>query len=172
MATEFARAITALVALTREVETRQQDRRRLRDASEQVALILLELLRVGDEAAVGQAVYRLEQITWPEADASESGPRPHGARALLRDDKVLVAGERGKRGRVQPLQLSGQLGRRNGTGSSIAYDLRPASDEDRLAFAREIGGVIEAFRDVIATESGRLRLASAELVDALVELLA
>jgi hypothetical protein len=174
MASDLARAITALVALDREVEGRQRDRRLLRKATEQVALLLIERTRVGDEATVNGVVYRTEQVTWPiEDDSGSPRPHPHGARALLRDDKVLVVGERDNRGRANAISVGSRLGRRPAVPSEpVVYDLHTASDDDRLAFANEIAAVIEEFRPTVAADANELRAAGADLVDAIVRLLA
>ncbi len=174
MASDLARAITALVALDREVEARQRDRRLLRKATEQVALLLIERMRVGDQAIVSGVVYRTEQVTWPiEDDNGNPRPHPYGARALLRDDKVLVVGERDNRGRATAVAVGPRLGRRaQNPAEPVTYDLHVASDDDRLVFAQEVGAVIEAFRPTVAADADELRAASADLVDALVRLLA
>ena len=172
MASDLARAITALVALDREVEARQRDRRLLRKATEQVALLLIERTRAGDEATVNGVVYRTEQVTWPtETEDGASQPHPHGARALLRDNKVLVVAERDNRGRANPISVGLRLGPRLSDSTEAAtYDLRIASDEDRLAFASEISNALDAFRVLIAADADRLRDASAELVATVVKL--
>lgn len=172
MASDLARAITALVALDREVEARQRDRRLLRKATEQVALLLIERTRAGDEAIVNGVVYRTEQVTWPiETEDGTSQPHPHGARALLRDNKVLVVAERDNRGRANPISVGLRLGPRPSDSTEAAtYDLRIASDEDRLAFASEISDALDAFRVLIAADADRLRDASAELVATVVKL--
>jgi hypothetical protein len=174
MASDLARAITALVALDREVEARQRDRRLLRKATEQVALLLIERTRVGDEATVNGVVYRTEQVTWPiDNDSGTPRPHPHGARALLRNDKVLVVGERDNRGRANAVSVGSRLGRRlSDSAEPITYDLHTASDDDRMAFAQEVAAVIEAFRPTVAADAHSLHIASTNLVDALVRLLA
>jgi len=63
--TDLTRAISAFLALTRETTARQHDRQRLRDTSDQVALLLVQHLRVGDTATTPQATYQLQQVTWP-----------------------------------------------------------------------------------------------------------
>jgi hypothetical protein len=174
MASDLARAITALVALDREVEARQRDRRLLRKATEQVALLLIERTRVGDEATVNGVVYRTEQVTWPiETEGGASQPHPHGARALLRDNKVLVVAERDNRGRASAISVGSSLaGRPPDSPEAVTYDLHIASDEDRLAFATEIGDTLDAFRVLITADADTLRDASAELVATLVKLFA
>jgi hypothetical protein len=173
MASDLGRAITALVALDREVEARQRDRRLLRKATEQVALLLIERTRVGDEATVNGVVYRAEQVTWPiQAEDGTSQPHPHGARALLRDDKVLVVAERDNRGRASAISVGSRLGRRPATSTGAAtYELHVANDDDRLEFAKEISSVIDAFREAVVTDTEELRKASVELIDSLVNLL-
>jgi hypothetical protein len=173
MPTDLARAIVAFITLVREAEGRGQDRRRFRAAAEDVALVLLEQLRVGDRATVGPVVYEAEQVTWPEAaeDASGGGASDrHGARALLRDGRVLVVAKRAERGRgparARTKSVGPQLARRRdvGSGDHDGYDLRLAPDEDRIAFARELGAVIEAFGLTVAAEAGELRRATMDLV--------
>lgn len=166
----LARAIVAFAALVREAEARHQDRKRLRAASEEVALLLLEQLRVGDRTAVGPVVYEVEQVVWPEAVASTAAGEPfepHGARALLRDDRALVVAERAERGRGRPRArtVGPTLARRRAAPpGQVAFDLGPATDEHRLAFARELGVVIEGFGLAVAAEAGQLRRATTELI--------
>jgi hypothetical protein len=174
MASDLARAITALVALDRQVDARQRDRRLLRKATEQVALLLIERTRAGDEATVNGVVYRTEQVTWPiETEEGASQPHPHGARALLRDNKVLVVAERDNRGRASAISVGSRLGRRPPDSTeAVTYDLHLASDEDRLAFGREIADTLDVFSVLITADAGALRDASAELVATLVNLFA
>jgi hypothetical protein len=166
----LARAIVAFATLVREAEARHQDRKRLRAASEEVALLLLEQLRVGDRAMVGPVVYEVEQVVWPEAVASTGqgeSPAPHGARALLRDDRVLVVAERAERGRGRPRARSvgAALARRRAARpGQVAFDLGLAGDEHRLAFAPELGAVIEGFGLAVAAEAGELRRATTDLI--------
>ncbi len=171
MASDLARAITALVALDEEFRARQQHRRRLREATEQVALLLIERTRVGDQATVNGATYATEQITWPVSTGDRAGePHPHGARALLRGDAVLVVAERDNRGRASALNVGSRLGRRRPAAGAVTYDLRIASEDDHLAFADEVAAVIETFQAEVADDADKLRLASTDLVAALVRL--
>ncbi|HYU19159.1 MAG TPA: hypothetical protein VEQ11_10715 [Chloroflexota bacterium] len=177
MPTDLARAIVAFIALVREAEARGQDRKRFRAAAEDVALVVLEQLRVGDRATVGKVVYEAEQVTWPEATEGASGSGAsdrHGARALLRGGRVLVVAERVERGRgpgrARTTSVGPQLARRRDAQSNDreAFDLRLATDEDRLAFAHELGAVIEGFGLAVAAEAGQLRRATTDLVALLV----
>jgi len=177
MPTDLARAIVAFINLVREAETRQQDRARLRATAEEVALALLQQLRVGDRATVGPVVYEAEQVIWPELveNASEGGsPDRHGVRALLRDNRVLVVAERAERGRgpgrARAKSVGTQLARRQPgqPGDHPSFDLRIATDQDRIAFAAELGAVVEGFGLTAAAEAGQLRRATAELVAVLV----
>jgi hypothetical protein len=178
MPSEVARAIVAFIALVREADARQQDRARLRAAAEDVALVVLQQLRVGDQAVVGSVVYEAEQVTWPQATQHAAGGDavdPHGARALLRDGRVLVVAERVERGRgpgrARSRSVGSQFARRRDLQSSdrAVFDLRLATDEDRIAFARELGAVVEGFNLTVAAEAGQLRRATADLVALLVD---
>jgi hypothetical protein len=175
MPTDLARAMVAFITLVREAETRHEDRRRFRSAAEEVALVLLQQLRIGDRALVGPVAYEAEQVVWPEAAASAAGGRDHhGAAALLRDRAVLVAAERVERGRgpsrARILQVGPAFARRRRaqTGDPDAFDLHMATDEDRLAFTQDLGAVIEAFGLTVAAEAGQLRQATTDLVALLV----
>jgi hypothetical protein len=178
MPTDLARAIVAFIALVREADARQQDRARLRAAAEDVALVVLQQLRVGDRGVVGSVVYEAEQVTWPQPTDSAAGgdaTDPHGARALLRDSRVLVVADRVERGRgpgrARTRAAGPQLARRRDlqSGDRVVFDLRLATDEDRIAFARELGAVIEGFGLTVAAEAGQLRRATADLVALLVD---
>jgi hypothetical protein len=166
----LARAIVAFTTLVREAEARHQDRKRLRAASEEVALLLLEQLRVGDRTTVGSVVYEVEQVIWPDAvpaAAAAEPPQRHGARALLRDDRVLVVAERAERGRGKPRgqSVGSEFARRRDISSEHpVYDLGLATDEHRLAFARELGAVIEGFGLTVAAEAGQLRRSTTDLI--------
>lgn len=166
----LARAIVAFATLVREAEARHQDRKRLRAASEEVALLLLEQLRVGDRATIGPVLYEVEQVIWPEvlASTAEGEPREqHGARALLRDDHALVVAERAERGRGRPRgrSVGPELARRRALRpDKVLFDLGLATDEHRLAFARELGAVIEGFGLTVAAEASQLRRATTDLI--------
>jgi hypothetical protein len=177
MPTDLARAMVAFITLVREAEMRHQDRRRFRSAAEEVALVLLQQLRIGDRAVVGPGVYEAEQVVWPEAvkGAPEGGGSNHrGASALLRDSAVLVVAERVERGRGPSRARIKSVGpalarrRRVESGDPDAFDLRMATDEDRLAFAQDLGAIIEAFGLTVAAEAGQLRQATTDLVALLV----
>jgi hypothetical protein len=175
MPTDLARAMVAFITLVREAETRNEDRRRFRSAAEEVALVLLQQLRIGDRALVGPVVYEAEQVVWPEVvESAGSGREHHGGAALLRDSTVLVVAERVERGRgparARTLQVGPRLGRRrrDTSGDPEAFDLHMATDEDRLAFAQDLGAVIEAFGMTVAAEAGQLRQATTDLVALLV----
>ncbi len=177
MPTDLARAMVAFITLVREAEMRHQDRRRFRSAAEEVALVLLQQLRIGDRAVVGPVVYEAEQVVWPEAVEGApggSGSDHHGASALLRDSAVLVIAERVERGRGPSRARIKSVGptlarrRRAQSGGPDAFDLRMATDEDRLAFAQDLGAIIEAFGLTVAAEAGQLRRATTDLVALLV----
>jgi hypothetical protein len=177
MPTDLARAIVAFITLVREAETRHEDRRRFRSAAEEVGLVLLQQLRIGDRALVGPVVYEAEQVVWPEvveSAAAGGGTDHHGAAALLRDSAVLVVAERVERARgpsrARIMQVGPALARRRRaqSGDSDAFDLRMATDEDRLAFAQDLGAIIEAFGLTVAAEAGQLRQATTDLVALLV----
>ena len=177
----LARAIVAFITLVREAEARQQDRRRFPAAAEEAALVLLQQLRVGDRAVVASVVYEAEQVVWPEpVESGAKGVAPgvaeqHGAPALLRGDRVLVVAERAERtrgsARARAKVVGPRLARRGDVQSErqITYGLQTATDEDRLAFARELGAVIEGFNLTVAAEGGRLRRATTDLVAFLAE---
>jgi hypothetical protein len=169
----LARAIMAFINLAREAETRQQDRTRLRAAAEEAALVLLQQLRTGDRAEVGGIVYQAEQVTWSEPTGStpEGTADHHGTRALLRDNRVLVVAERAERGRgpsgARPKPTGAQqLTRRQPArpGDHATAAVRMATDQDRIAFAHELGAVIEAFGLTLAAEAGQLRSATTDLL--------
>jgi hypothetical protein len=177
----LARAIVAFITLVREAETRQQDRKRFRAAAEEVALVLLQQLRVGDRAAVGSVVYEVEQVVWPEQAKETPGSEAasvaeqHGARALLRGDRVLIVAERTERGRgpgrARARAVGSQFARRQDVRSSdqVVFDLHMATDEDRLAFAQELGAVIEGFGITAAAEAGELRRSTTDLLRVLAD---
>jgi hypothetical protein len=177
----LAHAIVAFITLVREAEARQQDRKRFRAAAEEVALVLLQQLRVGDRAMVGAVAYEVEQVVWPgsakEASASETLgiAEQHGARALLRGDRVLVIAERVERGRgparARVRSVGSQFARRRDvtSGAEVVFDLHMATDEDRLAFAHELGSVIESFGMTAAAEAGELRKSTTDLLSILAD---
>jgi hypothetical protein len=169
----LARAIVAFTNLVREAETRQQDRTRLRAAAEEAALVLLQQLRTGDRAEVGGIVYEAEQVIprEPINSTPDGAADYHGAPALLRDNRVLVVAERAERGRGPSrarTRLIGaqQLARRQPAqpGDHATVDVRMATDQDRIAFAQELGAVVEAFDLTVAAEAGHLRAATADLL--------
>ncbi len=174
----LARAIVAFINLVREAETRQQDRTRLRGAAEEAALVLLQQLRTGDRAEVGGIVYQAQQVILAEPTAStpEGAIDRHGAPALLRDNHVLVIAERAERGRGPSRTRSKptgaqQLARRQPArpGDPATAEVRMATDQDRIAFAHELGAVIEAFNLTVAAEAGQLRSATTDLLALLTE---
>ena len=176
MPTDLARAMVAFITLVREAETRHEDRRRFRSAADEVALVLLQQLRIGDRALVGPVVYEAEQVVWPEVVESAGGGKDHrGAAALLRDNAVLVLAERVERGRGPARARTLQVGptfarrRRAKSGDPGVFDLRLATDDDRLAFAQDLGAVIEAFGLTVAAEAGQLRAGTTDLLALLTE---
>lgn len=176
MPSDLARALTAVVELDRAARDATANRQRLRRASEQLAVALLARLRVGDEARLGNGVlYRVEQITWPIADtddASEPEVDPRGARALLRGAHVLVAGTR-KHGSIRVHELGHRLARLHADRHEpAAWDVRPASDDARIAFAGEQADVIEAFAFARRTDSESLDQAAMRLLTGLADFLA
>lgn len=93
---DLAKTLLAVTTFVREAEDRRQDRRRFREVATAVAEFLIDHLRTGDEATVGAAVYRAAQVTWPvEDDSGNVRPHPRGAKALLRNNKVLAAVQTG-----------------------------------------------------------------------------
>jgi hypothetical protein len=132
-------------------------------------------VREGYDQAAAAAYAQAEQVVWPEVVESAGGGRDHhGAAALLRDSAVLVVAERVERGRgpsrARILQVGPAFARRRRaqSGDPEAFDLHVATDEDRLAFAQDLGAVIEAFGLTVAAEVGQLRQATTDLVALLV----
>lgn len=168
MASDLARAVAALVELDRLTRTTTANRQRLRTATEVIGAALLARLRVGTEVTVGEAVYAIAQVTWP-SDGREGGSTAfdsHGVRALLRNDCVLVAGDR-KHNAIRVKHLPPQIVRAPVAGP-VVWDLRHASDTDRVAFAREQAALIETLGLAVAAE-GRLldEAASTSIVHAI-----
>src|SRR5919197_3870720 len=87
---DLARVMLAMFELARQTGLRREDRQHLQDVTDLAVWTLLEYLRVGDQAQVGDACYRVERVTWSEVTPdSQERPHPHGAMALLRDEAVL-----------------------------------------------------------------------------------
>src|SRR6266511_4168527 len=145
-----ARVTLAVLDLVRQAELRRQDRERFRDAVELATWTLLEHLRVGDQAQVGEALYRVEQITWPEADPEgQERPHPHGAMALLRENRVL--------GTLRFALLPA-------VDAKVAYDLILATDDDRTDFAQELPEVVQALAVDVAAHAAEFRDRTEEVV--------
>lgn len=173
MASELARAVTALIDLDRAARAASDHRFRLRAASEEFAAALLARLRVGATATVGPATYSVEQITWEvgRSDAGEPRTDPHGLPALLRDDHVLVAGTR-KHGAIRLKQLPTPLARvPRSPHEPLAWTLHPATDEVRLRFAQEQHSVLTAFGAALREEAQSFDESTRELLAGLVDLL-
>ncbi len=165
-----ARVTLAVLDLVRQAELRRQDRERFRDAVELAAWTLLEHLRVGDQAQVGEALYRVEQITWQEADASGAErPHPHGAMALLREDHVLGTLLSGRTRRKQAearatLRQVRRFALLPAVDDKVAYDLIPATDDDRMDFAQELPEVIQTLAVDVAAHAAEFRERTEEVV--------
>ncbi len=165
-----ARVTLAVLDLVRQAELRRQDRERFRDAVELATWTLLEHLRVGDQAQVGEALYRVEQITWPEADAEgQERPHPHGAMALLRENRVLGTLRYGFTRRKQAearaaLRQIRRFGLLPASDDEVAYELIPATDDDRMDFAQELPDVIQALAVDVAAHAAEFRDRTEEVV--------
>jgi hypothetical protein len=166
-----ARVTLAVLDLVRQAELRRQDRERFRDAVELAAWTLLEHLRVGDQAQVGEALYRVEQITWPETDAAQGGerPHPHGAMALLRQDRVLGTLRYGFTRRKQAearaaLRQIRRFALLPAADNKVAYNLIPATDDDRMDFAQELPEVIQALAVDVAAHAAEFTDRAEEVV--------
>src|SRR6266498_3853082 len=78
--------------------------------------------------------------------------------------------ERAERGRgpsrARTRSVGAQFARREPAQASDhpSFDLRMATDQDRIAFAQELGAVVEGFGLTVAGEAGQLRSATTELV--------
>jgi hypothetical protein len=173
MTSDLARAFLAIVDLDRAADMNSANRSRLRTATEEVAAALLARLRVGASVQVGEATYRVEQVTWSSEQAPDGTrePDPHGVPALIRDDHVLGAGAR-RRGTVRLKQLTAPLARVPRPGEPIAWDLHPATDATRARFAAEHLAVLEGFGLTLRAEAEGLDEAARALLASLVDLLA
>jgi hypothetical protein len=165
-----ARVTLAVLDLVRQAELRRQDRERFRDAVELATWTLLEHLRVGDQAQVGQALYRVEQITWPETDPERrERPHPHGAMALLREDRVLGTLRYGFTRRKQSearaaLRQVRRFAPLPASDDTVAYDLIPATDDDRMDFGQELPEVIRALAVDVAAHAAEFTDRTEEVV--------
>jgi hypothetical protein len=168
-----ARVTLAVLDLVRQAELRRQDRERFRDAVELATWTLLEHLRVGDQAQVGETLYRVEQITWPETDPEgRESLHPHGAMALLRQDRVLGTLRYGFTRRKQAearaaLRQVRRFALLPAVDEKVAYDLIPATDDDRADFAHELPEVIQALAVDVAANASEFRDRTEEVVRAL-----
>lgn len=168
---DLARVTLAVLELARQSELRRQDRERFRDAVELAAWTLLEYLRVGDQARVGDALYRVEQITWPEADPDEGRerPHPHGAMALLREDRVLGTLRYGLTRRKQAeahaaIRQIRRFALLSTADDKVVYDLIPATDDDRMDFAEELPHVLQALAVDVAAHAAEFRERTEQVV--------
>jgi hypothetical protein len=167
---DLARVTLAVLELARQSGLRRQDRERFHDAVELVAWTLLEYLRVGDQAQVGDALYRVEQITWPEVDPDGGErPHPHGAMALLRDDRVLGTLRYGltRRKQAEARAAIRQVRRfaiLPTTDDKVAYDLIPATDDDRTDFAEELPEVLQALAVDVTAHAAEFRERTEQVV--------
>jgi hypothetical protein len=170
-----ARVTLAVLDLVRQAELRRQDRERFRDAVELATWTLLEHLRVGDQAQVGQVLYRVEQITWPEADAQGGErPHPHGAMALLRQDRVLGTLRYGFTRRKQAearaaLRQVRRFALLPAVDDKVSYDLIPATDDDRMDLAQELPDILQALAVEVAAHAAEYRDRTEEVVRALLD---
>jgi hypothetical protein len=160
---DLARVTLAALELARQSELRRQDRERFRDAVELAAWTMLEYLRVGDQAQVRDALYRVEQITWPEVDPDGSErAHPHGAMALLRNDRVLGTLRYGLTRRKQAearaaIRQTRRFALLPVTEYRVAYDLIPATDDDRMDFAEELPEILAGLAVDVATHAAEFR---------------
>lgn len=165
-----ARVTLAVLDLARQAELRRHDRERFRDAVELAAWTLLEHLRVGDQAQVGEILYRVEQITWAEPDPEgRERPHPHGAMALLREDRVLGTLRYGftRRKQAEARAAIRQIRRfalAPAADDKVAYDLIPATDDDRMDFAKELPAVIQTLAVDVAAHAAEFRERTEEVV--------
>jgi hypothetical protein len=167
---DLARVTLAVLELARQSGLRRQDRERFHDAVELAAWTLLEYLRVGDQAQVGDALYRVEQITWPEVDPDGGErPHPHGAMALLRDDRVLGTLRYGLTRRKQAearaaIRQVRRFALLPATEDKVTYDLIPATDDDRMDFAEELPEVLQALAIDVAAHGAEFRERTEQVV--------
>jgi hypothetical protein len=101
---------------------------------------------------VGAGVYSIEEVTWPvsqAADGSSAFPDPIPVPTLIRGDVVLKDVRSPYwDGKYDYGIVGDRIGRwrrfRMGSPGDRGYDLRLATDEDRLAFAEEARALMEA----------------------------
>jgi hypothetical protein len=166
-----ARVTLAVLELARQSGLRRQDRERFHDVVELATWTMLEYLRVGDQGRVGNALYRVEQVTWPEVDpGGGERPHPHGAMALLREDRVLGTLRYGltrrkqaeARAALRPVRRFALLPATD--DDKIVYDLIPATDDDRMDFAEELPKVLQALAIDVATHAAEFRERTEQVV--------
>ncbi len=168
---DLARVTLAVLELARQSGLRRQDRERFHDAVELATWTLLEYLRVGDQAQVRKALYRVEQITWPEIDPDDGRerPHPHGAMALLRDDRVLGTLRYGLTRRKQSearaaIRQIRRFALLPTTDDKVTYDLIPATDDDRMDFAEELPEVLQTLAIDVAAHAAEFRERTEQVV--------
>ena len=160
---DLARAMLAMFELARLTGLRREDRQHLQDVTDAAVGILLEYLRAGDQARVGDVSYRVERITWSDvAPDGREQHHPHGAMALLRDEAVLGALRPGLTRRQQAdartaMRQIRRFGVLPASDKPVAYNLVPATDDDRTDFAEELPQVLEAIGVDVATHAAELR---------------
>ena len=170
---DLARVMLAMFELARQTGLRRQDRQHLQDVTDLAVTTLLEYLRVGDQAQVRDAAYRVERITWSETapDGTERH-HPHGAMALLRDEAVLGTLRYGLTRRQQADARTAMRQVRRFSllpagHTPVTYDLVPATEEVRLDFAEELPEVLEALRIDVAAHAAELRARTEQVVQVL-----
>lgn len=167
---DLARVMLAMFELARQTGLRREDRQHLQDVTDLAVWTLLEYLRVGDQAQARKASYRVERITWSEIGPDgQERPHPHGAMALLRDEAVLGTLRHGLTRRQQADARTAMRQIRRfallpAGDEPAAYDLVPATDEDRMDFAEELPAVLEALGVDVATHAAELRQRAEQVV--------
>ena len=167
---DLARVMLAMFELARQTGLRREDRQHLQDVTDLAVWTLLEYLRVGDQAQVGDACYRVERVTWSEvAPDGQERPHPHGAMALLRDEAVLGTVRPGLTRRQQADARTAMRQIRRfallpAAGEPVIYNLVSAIDDDRMDFAEELPAVLEALGVDVATHAAELRQRAEQVV--------
>jgi hypothetical protein len=166
---DLARVMLAMFELARQTGLRREDRQHLQDVTDLAVWTLLEYLRVGDQAQVGDVCYRIERVTWSEvAPNGQERPHPHGAMALLRGEAILGTLRHGltRRQQADARTATRQIRRFAllPAAERATYDLVPATDEDRMDFAEELPAVLEALGVDVATHAADLRQRAEQLV--------
>lgn len=167
---DLARVMLAMFELARQTGLRREDRQHLQDITDLAVWTLLEYLRVGDQAQVGDASYRVERVTWSEiAPGGEERPHPHGALALLRDVAVLGTLRYGLTRRQQAdsrtaMRQIRRFGLLPADDEPVTYNLIPATDDDRMDFAEELPEVLEALGADVAAHAAEVRQRAEQVV--------